>query len=67
MDGGRIGKNSLIAAGSLVTPGTQIPPGSMVMGAPARVKRPLTEEELAGLNRSWQNYVALADRYRSLL
>lgn len=63
MDGARIGKNSLVAAGSLVTPNTQIPPGSMVMGAPARVKRALTGDEIEGLTRSWQNYVRLAEQY----
>ena len=40
-----IGEKSVVAAGSLVTEGTVIPPGSMVMGLPAKVVRPLTEEE----------------------
>jgi len=59
LDGVRIGRESLVAAGSLVTPNTQIPPGSMVMGAPARVKRELTDEELEHLRHSWQHYVEL--------
>lgn len=63
LDGARIGRNSLVAAGSLVTPGTSIPPGSLVMGAPARVKRELTTEELTGLTNSWQNYVELSRKY----
>lgn len=63
MDGVRVGANSLVAAGSLLTPGTQIPPGSMVMGSPAKVKRPLTPEELADLPRFWQNYVELKKHY----
>jgi carbonic anhydrase/acetyltransferase-like protein (isoleucine patch superfamily) len=57
MDGVRIGSESLVAAGSLVTPGTQIPPRSLVMGSPARVKRPLTDEEVAGLKQFWRNYI----------
>jgi carbonic anhydrase/acetyltransferase-like protein (isoleucine patch superfamily) len=65
LDGARIGRNSLIAAGSLITPGTAIPPGSLVMGAPAKVKRRLTDEELSGLVRSWQNYVDLSRLYIS--
>lgn len=65
LDGARVGKNSLVAAGSLITPNTEIPPGSLVMGAPAKVKRPLTQQELEGLTRSWQNYVKLAEHYRS--
>lgn len=65
LDGARIGRNSFVAAGSLVTPGTIIPEGSMVMGAPAKVKRQLTSEELDGLSRSWRNYVELSRRYIS--
>ncbi|MEP7148876.1 MAG: gamma carbonic anhydrase family protein [Acidobacteriota bacterium] len=67
LDGARIGTRSLIAAGSLVTPGTLIPPESLVMGAPAKVKRPLTPEEIKNLSRSWQNYVELSRRYVSEL
>jgi carbonic anhydrase/acetyltransferase-like protein (isoleucine patch superfamily) len=65
LDGARIGSRSLIAAGSLVTPGTVIPPESLVMGAPAKVKRQLGADELENLSRSWRNYVELSRRYRS--
>ena len=63
LDGVRIGRNSLVAAGSLVTPGVVIPPNSMVMGAPAKVKRLLTADELAGLRTSWNNYIELKNAY----
>jgi carbonic anhydrase/acetyltransferase-like protein (isoleucine patch superfamily) len=63
MDGVRVGKNSLVAAGSLLTPGTEVPPNSLVLGSPGRVKRELTEQELADLDHSWRNYVALKDEY----
>lgn len=63
LDGVRVGRNSLVAAGSLLTPGTQIPPNSVVMGSPAKVKRQVTEEELAYLDRSWRNYVELKGHY----
>jgi carbonic anhydrase/acetyltransferase-like protein (isoleucine patch superfamily) len=63
LDGVRVGRHSLVAAGSLLTPGTQVPPNSLVMGSPARVKRQLTDEELAYLDRSWRNYVELKERY----
>lgn len=64
LDGVRVGAQSLIAAGSLLTPGTQIPPRSLVMGAPARVKRELTDDEVAHLDRSWRNYTELKERYK---
>jgi carbonic anhydrase/acetyltransferase-like protein (isoleucine patch superfamily) len=63
MDGVRIGRNSLVGAGSLLTPGTQIPPRSLVLGSPARVKRELTNDELAYLDKSWRNYVDLKKHY----
>ncbi|MEQ1765605.1 MAG: gamma carbonic anhydrase family protein [Pyrinomonadaceae bacterium] len=64
MDGVRVGSQSLVGAGSLLTPGTQIPPRSLVIGSPARVKRELTDDELASLEKSWRNYVELASKYR---
>lgn len=65
MDGVRIGNNSLVGAGSLLTPGTQIPPRSLVLGAPAKVKRELTDDEIAYLDRSWQNYTQLKKKYET--
>ena len=60
-----IGEYCLIAGGAVVTPGSKIPPRSMVMGAPGKVKRPLTDEECAGLVRSEKEYMELAGYYRA--
>lgn len=65
LDDARIGEFSLVAAGSLVSPRTVIPPRSLVMGTPARVKRPLTDKEVADLAHFWQNYVNYTREYRS--
>lgn len=65
LDGVRIGARSLVAAGSLVSPGTQVPPGSLVIGHPARVRRPLTGEEIAGLEGFWKNYIEYTKQYKS--
>ncbi len=65
LDDVRVGAQSLVAAGSLLPPGTVVPPRSLVMGAPAKVKRPLTEEEVAGLDLFWKNYVDFTRRYKS--
>jgi carbonic anhydrase/acetyltransferase-like protein (isoleucine patch superfamily) len=64
LDDARVGAQSLVAAGSLISPGTIIPPRSLVMGIPARVKRPLTDEEVAGLDAFWQNYVDFVPKYK---
>jgi len=63
LDDARVGAQTLVAAGSLISPGTIIPPRSLVMGIPARVKRPLTDEEVIGLNAFWQNYVEYTQLY----
>ena len=60
MNGCVIGDQCLIGSGSLVTQGTVIPPRSLVVGAPAKVKRPLTQEELDSLDESCQDYLKLS-------
>ncbi len=65
LDGVRVGKNSLVAAGSLLTPNTQIPPRVLVMGSPARIKRELSDHEVLDLERFWRNYVSLSRIYRN--
>ncbi len=65
MDDVRVGAESLVAAGALVSPGTKIPPRSLVIGVPARVKRPLTDEEVAGLAQYWRNYIEYTKQYKS--
>jgi len=66
LDGVRVGRNSLVAAGSLLTPGTIIPPESLVMGSPGKVKRILTETEIENIRRSAARYVELAAIYKSM-
>jgi carbonic anhydrase/acetyltransferase-like protein (isoleucine patch superfamily) len=63
LDNVTIGEESFVAAGSLVTPGTVIPPRSMVMGAPARIRRQVTDEEVARINEHWRHYVEYKNQY----
>ena len=63
LDGARIGRHTLVAAGSLVTPGTLIPERSLVMGSPSKVKREMTDEEVADLEGFWKGYVELSTKY----
>jgi carbonic anhydrase/acetyltransferase-like protein (isoleucine patch superfamily) len=60
LDGAVIGSQSIVGAGALVTQRTVIPPGSMVLGSPAKVVRPLTPEERAGLKYWAEKYAANA-------
>ena len=63
LNGARIGRNCLVGANALVTEGKDIPDGSLVVGMPARVVRPLTEAEIASLERSATHYVDNARRF----
>ncbi|MGD9729587.1 MAG: gamma carbonic anhydrase family protein [Nitrospiraceae bacterium] len=63
MDGAVIGEDSVVGAGALVTEGTIVPPKSLVLGSPAKVKRPVSEKELAWIKESAQNYVNYARQY----
>ncbi len=63
LNGARIGRNCLIGAAALITEGKEIPDGSLVVGAPGKVVRGLTEEEIAGLARSAERYVENAKRF----
>ena len=65
MNGARIGAGSLVAAGALVLEGTEVPEGSLVAGMPATVRRPLTEEERAGLTVNARTYLELAAAHRA--
>lgn len=65
LNGAKIGRHCLVGAGALVTEGKEFPDGSLIVGAPAKVARPLRAEEIEGLRRSAAHYVDNARRYRS--
>jgi carbonic anhydrase/acetyltransferase-like protein (isoleucine patch superfamily) len=60
LNGAAIGSDTIVAAGSLVTEGTVLPPRSLAIGRPARVRRPLTDDEVRLVLAYAGNYV----RYR---
>lgn len=62
-----IGRDCIIAAGALVPPRAVIPDGSMVMGSPAKVRRQLTEDDIAANRKSADFYVREAEEYRAHL
>jgi carbonic anhydrase/acetyltransferase-like protein (isoleucine patch superfamily) len=65
LDGAVIGAQSIVGAGALVTKGTQIPEGFLVLGAPAKVVRPLSTEERAGLKAMAEKYVDVARGHKA--
>lgn len=57
MNGARIGAHCLVGAGALVTGGKVFPARSLILGAPARLVRPVTDEEIAMMRRTAAGYV----------
>jgi carbonic anhydrase/acetyltransferase-like protein (isoleucine patch superfamily) len=63
LNGAQIGEDSIVAAGTLVTEGMVVPPRSMVMGSPGKIRRVLTDEEVASILDYSANYVRYKKDY----
>lgn len=57
LNGATVGADSIVAAGTLLTEETRIPPRSLVMGSPGKVKRPLSDAEVASILQYSERYV----------
>ena len=66
LNGAVIGAGSLVAAGSVVLEGTVIPPRSLVAGVPAKVRREITDEEFAKIQRNADSYLRLSAAHKLL-
>jgi len=56
LNGAVIGRESLVAAGAVVLEGTIVPPRSLLAGVPAKVRRDLTDDEIAGIRANAATY-----------
>ena len=65
LDGAKIGNHCIVGAGALVTGKLDAPDGSMILGSPAKVVRPLTQEEMDSVDASVQEYLEFAQHYRA--
>lgn len=65
LNGVNVGHDSIVAAGTLITEGTVIPPRSLVMGRPGKVKRTLSDEDVAEIRWYADNYVRYRLEYQS--
>ncbi|HSQ72624.1 MAG TPA: gamma carbonic anhydrase family protein [Rubrivivax sp.] len=64
LNGARIGRHCLVGAGAVVTEGKEFPDGSLILGAPAKVVRQLTPEQIEGVRRGALHYLENAERHR---
>jgi len=63
LNGAMLASECLVGAGALITEGKKFERGSLIVGAPARVVRELTDEERAALRASAAHYAEKAQRY----
>ncbi len=64
-DGATIGTHSIIGIGSVVLEGRAIPPRSVAVGAPAKVMRKTSDEDIRMIRESYRAYVKMAQKYTS--
>ncbi|MBN9430131.1 MAG: gamma carbonic anhydrase family protein [Burkholderiales bacterium] len=67
LNGARIGRECLIGAGALIPENKEIPDRSVVMGAPGKVVRQLSDEDVARIRSGVQGYVERARLFREQL
>ncbi len=65
LNGSSVGADCIVAAGTLLTEGVIVPPRSLVMGSPGKVRRALTDDEVAFIRDSAANYVGYRLDYLS--
>ena len=64
LNGVVVGADSIVAAGSLLPEGMEVPPRSLVMGSPGKVRRALTDAEVASIRDYAERYVSYRLDYR---
>jgi carbonic anhydrase/acetyltransferase-like protein (isoleucine patch superfamily) len=65
MDDAIVESGGMLAAGALLTPGKTVPSGELWAGNPAKLFRPLKQQETDFIPVSAQNYVELGQSYRA--
>jgi carbonic anhydrase/acetyltransferase-like protein (isoleucine patch superfamily) len=66
LNGSQVGAGSIVAAGALVVEGQKVPPRSLVMGTPGKVKRLLTQAEVADIQKYADRYVGYRLDYMNI-
>jgi len=66
LNGAVVGAGSLVAAGAVVLEGTVIPPRSLVAGVPGKVRRELTDDEIAGIRSNADHYLTISAAHAAI-
>ncbi|HVF01836.1 MAG TPA: gamma carbonic anhydrase family protein [Rubrobacteraceae bacterium] len=67
LNGAKIGEGSIVAAGALVPEGRAFPARSLIIGAPAKRVREVTEEQTQDIARGVHTYIERTVEYRKAL
>lgn len=67
LNGAKIGRNCLVGAGAVVTEDKEFPDNSLILGAPAKVVRTMSEEQIAQMQQAAPGYVARAKLFSNEL
>ena len=67
LNGAKIGENCLIGANALITEGKDIPPRSVVMGAPGKIVREVSDDDLKRIRQGVRSYIDRMHLYRDRL
>ncbi len=67
LDGAVVESGAQVGAGALVAPGKRVPAGHLVMGVPAKVVRPLSEDEVRQIGEIRDRYIRMKDEYSAAL
>ena len=63
LNGAKVGRGAVVAAGALVPEGMEVPADTLVMGAPAKPRRAVSEEEKARFAKGVAGYAERAAQY----
>ena len=64
MNNAVIGEHCLVGAGSLVTNDKIFASNSLILGSPARILMPVSEEHLQAMQESMEEYLRLSETYK---
>ena len=65
LNGVDVGEDCIVAAGTLLPENARIPPRSLVMGSPGKVRRTLTDQDVASIRDYAERYVGYRLDYMS--
>jgi carbonic anhydrase/acetyltransferase-like protein (isoleucine patch superfamily) len=64
LNGAKVGRNCIVGANSFIPEGKEIPDNSLAYGSPAKVVRPISDDQIELIRFTWDYYVKRWQRYK---